>query len=164
MDAALAAGVPVYLTRDLPGAATRYSLDAAGPLIAVSPKAQPAPSSGQPVGAGILRTDVKIEVRHTHAGAVVRVTPTWIAAAPIKEALKVSARLLDAAGKQIVQDDRIPVHFAYPTTAWIAGEPVRDSYDLALPAGAPAGPYHVLLILYRATDGTEVGRVEADLN
>ncbi len=33
VDAALAAGKPVYLTRDLPGAAGRYSLDAAGPLI-----------------------------------------------------------------------------------------------------------------------------------
>ena len=36
VDAALAAGKPVYLTRDLPGAAGRYSLDAAGPLIAVA--------------------------------------------------------------------------------------------------------------------------------
>ena len=165
VDAALASGVPVYLTRDLPGASARYSLDAAGPLIAVSPKAQPggpsaAPPSGQPIGAGILLADAKTEVRHPHSGPVVRVTPTWVATAPVKEQLKVSARLLDAAGKQLLQDDRVPVHFTYPTSAWTPGELVRDSYDLALPSDAPTGPYTVLLILYRATDGGEVGRVQ----
>jgi hypothetical protein len=78
----------------------------------------------------------------------------------VKEQLKVSARLLDAAGKQLLQDDRVPVHFTYPTSAWAPGELVRDSYDLALPSDAPAGSYTVLLILYRATDGGEVGRVQ----
>jgi hypothetical protein len=165
VDAALASGVPVYLTRDLPGASARYSLDAAGPLIAVSPKAQPAaspagPPAGQPIGAGILLADARTEVRHPHSGPVVRVTPTWVATAPVKEQLKVSARLLDASGKQLLQDDRVPVHFTYPTSAWAPGELVRDSYDLALPPNAPAGPYTILLILYRATDGGEVGRVQ----
>jgi hypothetical protein len=161
VDAALASGVPVYLTRDLPGVSARYSLDAAGPLIAVSPKAQAvAPPSGQPIGAGILLADAKTEVRRPHSGPVVRVTPTWVATAPVKEQLKVSARLLDATGKQLLQDDRVPVHFTYPTSAWALGELVRDSYDLALPSDAPAGPYIVLLILYRATDGGEVGRVQ----
>jgi hypothetical protein len=161
VDAALAAGAPVYLTRDLPGAAGRYSLDAAGPLIAVSPKARPAaPPAGQPVAPNILLADIQTAVRRTHAGPVVRVAPTWVAAAPIGEALKVSARLLDAAGKQLVQDDRVPVHFTYPATAWVVGEPVADSYDLAVPPSAPAGPHRVLLIWYRAADGGEVGRVE----
>ena len=87
VDAALASGVPVYLTRDLPGASARYSLDAAGPLIAVSPKAQPAaPPSGQPIGAGILLADAKTEVRRPHSGPVVRVTPTWVATAPVQGA------------------------------------------------------------------------------
>ena len=161
VDAALAAGAAVYLTRDLPGAAGRYSLDAAGPLIAVSPKARPAaPPAGQPVAPNILLVDIQTAMRRTHAGPVVRVMPIWTATAPIGEELKVSARLLDAAGKQLVQDDRVPVRFTYPTTAWVVGEPVRDSYDLAVPPSAPAGPYRVLLIWYRAADGGEVGRVE----
>ena len=41
VEASLAQGEPVYLTRDLPGASGQYSLDAAGPLILVSAKAQP---------------------------------------------------------------------------------------------------------------------------
>ena len=86
VDAALAAGKPAYLTRDLPGAAGRYSLDAAGPLIAVSPKAPPAPPpSGQSIGADIVRVDAVTAVRHTHAGPVVRLALTWAATAPIGE-------------------------------------------------------------------------------
>ena len=55
IERGLAAGEPVYITRDLPGAAARYSLDASGPLIAVSPKAQPGPApDGEPMGAGIV--------------------------------------------------------------------------------------------------------------
>ncbi len=161
VEAGLAQGQPVYLTRDLPGAAIHYSLDAAGPLIAVSPKAKPAaPPAGQALGAGILLTDARHEIRQTHAGPVVRLALTWAAAAPIREELKVSARLLDAAGQAIVIEDRAPVHFTYPTTAWVPGETVRDVYDLRLPSGASPGSYAVLLILYRAADGNEVGRVQ----
>jgi hypothetical protein len=161
VDAALAAGKPAYLTRDLPGAAGRYSLDAAGPLIKVSPKATPAPPpAGQPVGADVVLVEARTEVRHPHAGPVVRLALTWAAARPISEELKVSARLVDAVGNVLVADDRVPVHFTYPTTAWTPGELVTDIYDLPLPAGAPGGEFSSLLILYRAADGGEVGRVQ----
>ena len=164
VDAALAAGRPAYLTRDLPGAAGRYSLDAAGPLIAVSPKATAAPSpEGQPLGADVVLAEARTEVRQTHAGPVVRLALTWAAVQPISEDLKVSARLVDAAGNVIAADDRVPVHFAYPTTAWVPGEPVTDVYDLPLPAGTPGGEFTPLLILYRAADGGEIGRVQLPL-
>ncbi len=161
VDAALAAGAPVYLTRDLPGAAARYSLDAAGPLIAVSPKAAPGPApAGRDMGAGIALVDARAEVRQPRSGPTVRLRVTWAAAAPVAEELKVSARLLDGAGNVLTADDRVPVHFAYPTTAWTPGETVDDVYDLTPPTAAPPGPYGVLLILYRAADGSEVGRAE----
>ena len=161
VDAALAAGRPVYLTRDLPGAAARYSLDAAGPLIAVSPKAQPASvAAGQTFGVGIVLVDAVAEVRRVHAGPVVRVTLVMAAGRPAVEELKVSARLLNAAGERIAQADAAPVHFAYPAPAWVPGETVRDVYDLALPPNAPSGSYGLLAILYRAASGSEVGRVQ----
>jgi hypothetical protein len=33
-------------------------------------------------------------------------------------------------------------------------------YDLPVPAGAPPGPYGLLVILYEASGGSEVARVE----
>jgi hypothetical protein len=161
IEAALAAGRPVYLTRDLPGAAARYSLDAAGPLIAVTAKATPTPAPpGQDVGTGIRLVNSRTEVRRTHGEPVVRLNLTWTAAEPLTEDLKVSARLVDQSGQPIVASDRVPVHFAYPTTAWVPGEMIQDVYDLPLPPGTPDGPYRILLVLYRAADASEVGRVE----
>ena len=162
VDAALAAGKPVYLTRDLPGASGRYSLDASrsvdrGQHRRRSPGPVPA---GQPVGADVVLTDARTEVRYPHAGPVVRLALTWAANQPLREELKVSARLVDGAGQVVAQDDRVPVHFTYPTTAWVPGERVTDVYDLPLPAGTPGGDFTPLLILYRAADGSEVGRVQ----
>jgi hypothetical protein len=161
VDQALARGEAVYLTRDLPGASARYSLDAAGPLIAVHPKATPGPApAGQPISDGVLLTSSQTEVRETHTGPLVRLHLAWATTRPITEELKVSARLLDPSGNVLVADDRVPVHFAYPTTAWAPGENVDDVYDLPVPASAPSGSYGLVVILYRAADGTEVGRME----
>jgi hypothetical protein len=160
IDQALASGQAVYLTRDLPGASARYSLDAAGPLIAVSRKATPGVAQeGQPLGGGILLARSEATVKETHAGQTVRLELTWAPTEPITENLKVSARLLDQAGNVLVADDRVPVHFAYPTTAWVPGESVNDVYDLPIPANSPPSPYGLLIVLYRASDGNELGRI-----
>ena len=85
---------------------------------------------------------------------------TWVPTEPITEDLKVSARLLDQTGNVLAANDRVPVHFAYPTTAWVPGESVDDVYDLPVPASAPPGSYGLLVILYRASDGSELGRIQ----
>ncbi len=91
-------------------------------------------------------------------GPAARVSLRWVAPQPVSEELKVSARLLNSAGEVAVAEDATPVHFTYPTTAWVPGEEVEDSYDLRLPPTAPPGQYSGLVILYRAADGAEVGR------
>ncbi|MGE5603480.1 MAG: DUF2723 domain-containing protein [Nitrososphaerales archaeon] len=158
VDAALRQGQPVYLTRDLQGVSQRYSLDAAGPLIRVSPKAQPGPppAGGQALGDLVL-LDASLRPLPAHDPAA-RVTLRWTAPQPVAEELKVSARLLNGAGEVVAKEDATPVHFVYPTTAWVPGEEVEDNYDLQLPAGAAPGEHSALVILYRAADGSEVGR------
>lgn len=158
VEAALSQGEPVYLTRDLSGVAQRYSLDAAGPLVQVSPKAQPGPppAGGQPFGDLVL-LDASLQPLLAHDPAA-RVTLRWTAPHLVTEELKISARMLNGAGEVVAKMDAAPVHFVYPTTAWVPGEEVEDSYDLQLPAGAAPGEYSALVILYRAADGSEVGR------
>lgn len=162
VESGLARGAPVYLTRDLPGASRRYSLNAAGPLIQVNTKPAPAAAAaGQEMGDGIRLLGAKTGIRAGHSALDVRVTVRWTASVPVSEALKVSARLLrPGSDAPLVANDQAPVHFAYPTTDWVTGQPVQDVYDLALPAQTPPGNYNVLLILYRAADGKEVGRAE----
>lgn len=55
--------------------------------------------------------------------------------------------LRGAAGEIVQQDAAHPVHGAYPTSRWQAGEVVADDYLLPLPAGAP--PDGVQVVLYR---------------
>jgi hypothetical protein len=163
LEAAMSKGQPVYLTRDLPGVGQRYSLDAAGPLVQVSVKATPGatPEGGKRMGsqpgATVILLDASIRPLPSNDRAA-RIALRWTAPEPVTEELKVSARLVNAAGETVVAEDAAPVHFTYPTTLWVAGETVDDSYDLLLPDSAAPGPYSALVILYRAADGAEIGR------
>lgn len=165
IGAALAEGTPVYITRPLAGASERYSLAGVGPLVRVWPKGKaqlvtPLHPLSLPFTEAVELAGYSVETRETHAGAMVRLTLHWRVAAPVGDDLKVSARLLDGAGEVVAAADDVPVHNTYPTRAWQSGETVVDSYDLPLPKDASPGPYGLLVILYRAADGSEVGRAE----
>jgi len=170
IETAVANGRAVYLTRELPEAAQQYHLHATGPLIAVnrSPLTNVATfdqAHHQPITPEINYIDFKLSRRpHTGSGvAPVRLTVAWQATKPISTNLKVSARLLDGAGTVVAVVDTIPVHFAYPTTAWRTGETITDVYDLLVPSDLPPDHYQPLLIWYDPAQGAlEVGRLEID--
>jgi hypothetical protein len=156
-------GKSVYLTRELPGAPTRWSLSAVGPLIRVDPNSE-LPTElhqiNQTVTPQINMVGYHIShPPHTGEGQpAVRLTTFWQVTAPISTELKVSARLLNQAGEIVSVVDTVPVHFAYPTIFWRPGEIVTDVYDLQLPT---AGEYTPLLIWYDpAQNAAEVGRIE----
>jgi hypothetical protein len=161
-------GKTVYLTRELPGAAQRWSLSAVGPLIRVNPTPAARPpeiaiAANQAVTPQITLVGyTPTRVAHTGQGpAPLRLTLLWQVTGPVPAGLKVSARLLDPAGAVQAVVDAVPVHFAYPTTAWRPGEIIADVYDLALPADTPPGPYTPLIIWYDpAQNAAEVGRIE----
>ncbi len=160
----LAQGESVYLTRELPGIPAEWHLSAAGPLIRVSTAPIAPPKFDTAVGAAIT-PEISL------AGYAIRRPPSHERPAPVRLSLmwqvggappadlKVSARLLNAAGDIAAVTDAVPVHFAYPTSRWKTGEAIADVYDLQLPAGA-TGEFTPLIILYDPANGaTEVGRV-----
>lgn len=169
----LRAGRAVYLTRTLPGAADRWHLGAAGPLIRVDD----APLEAAPPtmrAAGVDVTDrmrlLGYDLSHPDSGHgekddTWRLTLYWQPTARIEDDLKVSARLIGPAGELLAQTDAVPVHFAYPTDRWRTGEVVIDVYDLALPTGAFSGEGSALVIVYDPARGAaEVGRAELPLS
>ncbi|MDM8519368.1 DUF2723 domain-containing protein [Anaerolineales bacterium HSG6] len=167
IEQSLADGRAVFLTRELLGAVDKWSLSAVGPLIQVNPT----PITDIPLVTHPLEQTVMPEINlcgytfsrpsHTAEGMPpLRLSVVWQATAPMPTDLKVSARLLDSAGELVAVVDQIPVHFAYPTTAWRAGEFVTDVYDWQLPPDLPAGEYQPLIIWYDpAQNAAEVGRV-----
>jgi hypothetical protein len=59
-----------------------------------------------------------------------------------------SLRLLDAAGRQFVQQDIQPGYGYLPTTLWLPGEVVTDYPVLALPEGLAPGEYTLRVVTY----------------
>ncbi len=164
----LAQGKSVYLTRELPGTAERWSLNAVGPLIRVDPEPVTRPPEFSFGVDQVVIPDIRLlgydlsRPPHTGPGLPpVRLTLFWQVLSSPVSSLKVSARLLSPAGEPLTATDAVPVHFAYPTIAWRSGEIISDVYDLVLPVDTPAGPYTPLLIWYDpAQNAAEVGRIE----
>lgn len=161
----LANGQPVYLLRPLDGLAGSYQLDAVGPLIRVrtadmpaapEPAALPQPVTVAP---GVQVTHAAAWPVTGEAGRLARIGLTWHVTAPVTETLQVSARLLTPDGTTVGQFDAQPVHRSRPTTTWQPGERIVDIYDLVVPLNTST-PLTPLIILYRAADGTEIGRFE----
>lgn len=48
---------------------------------------------------------------------------------------------------------------AYRSALWRLGTAIADAYDLALPPGV-SGEFSILLIIYRADNGAELGRID----
>ena len=67
-----------------------------------------------------------------------------------------SLRLLDASGRQLVQQDIQPGYGYLPTTLWLPGETVTDYPVLTLPEGLAPGEYTLRVISYLFATG-EVG-------
>jgi len=157
IDREIGAGRAVFTTRPLTGLPDKYSLGALGPLVRVLPQPQTAALPADAARVGDIK--VRVEGVDQHGTSFVRVNVAWEPTAPIRADLKVSARLLD--GERLVaQRDDWPVHNAYHTNFWRSGEQIQDAYDLVAPSGLLPGSYQLLLILYQADSGAEVGRVD----
>lgn len=87
------------------------------------------------------------------AHAVLNLQVTWQPFQPFAENWKVFVHLVDPNDNVLAQFDGLPLEGTYPTSHWIPGELIHDTYPLLFPADAPAGPYHVFLGLYNETTG-----------
>ena len=81
-------------------------------------------------------------------GETIDLTLYWQAQAETDRSYKVFVHVLDATEQIVAQADSIPVDGSRPTTGWLPGEVIADRYSVALPAGLPAGPYHISAGMY----------------
>lgn len=88
------------------------------------------------------------------------VTLHWQALAQPPHAYTVFVHVLDRDGKQIGQQDNMPVHDQLPTSCWQPGEYVGDPYTLQL-AGEAHGPYTIGVGLYRSDTSARLARSDA---
>ncbi len=76
-----------------------------------------------------------------------------------------SLRVLDAAGRQIAQQDQETHGYGYlPTTLWMPGEMVTDHAVLPLPAGLAPGDYTLRIITYLRAAGEGGGETDVPVH
>jgi hypothetical protein len=102
--------------------------------------------------------DVRLLAR-IQAGDVLPLVVNWRVDGALTADYQVSLRLADDHGKTVKQLDRRPLDGRVPTSQWRVGETITDRYGLLVPEDAPAGTYHVELIMY-VLNGDEVLRVQ----
>ncbi len=81
-------------------------------------------------------------------GEAFTLTLTWRAEANPDYSYSVFVHLLDSTGHILAQRDAPPINGARPTTSWLAGELLSDSYTLTIPPATPPGAYTVKVGLY----------------
>jgi hypothetical protein len=76
-------------------------------------------------------------------GDTIHLTTVWQALQAVTIDYNAFVHLVDEAGQRVAGDDHAPYGGLYPTTAWGAGEMVRDTFTVTVPADAPPGLYTV---------------------
>lgn len=166
VEAALARGQTVFLTRPLKGIENEHALSALGPLIEVQtrPNKKDPPTPGVALNADfgdvqLLGYSASVEERNTR---LLPMTLYWQPTARISNDRLVSLKLLGDNGQLAGQIDRKPVLEAYPTTAWRTGEFIADYYAVPLFVGARPGEYALQVTLYDPTTGQVYGQAELE--
>ncbi|MBV9595601.1 MAG: glycosyltransferase family 39 protein [Chloroflexi bacterium] len=87
----------------------------------------------------------------------------WRTAAPMSTAYTVFVHVLDPSGQQVVaQRDAQPQDGNAPTTGWLVGEALDDTYTVQLPAGLAAGEYPIEVGAYDARSGARLTLANGD--
>jgi hypothetical protein len=158
LDLALSTERPVYLIKEMPGVEVKVAVQTEGRLWrVVGPAVQGEPT--YPLGSRLADAVVLAgHDRWPHSpspGELLQISLHWQALRPLTGKYHTFVHLVDAADKKIAQSDRQPGGVYYPTTLWRPGEQLRDDHTLTVPAGAPAGAYHLLVGMYTlSADGS----------
>ncbi len=89
-----------------------------------------------------------------------RVVLYWQALAPTPTPYKVFAHLVDAGGTLRAQRDQVPGAGEYPTTTWVKGEYLVDTFDISI-TNTPAGSYQIQIGMYDAETGARLPTFDA---
>jgi hypothetical protein len=149
LDAEGAGRVPVLSIDNQPISDKQYI----GPL-KFSPGALPATElqaaekTDAILGKSISLQGCAFKPQSIHPGDTLLVSCYWQSVAPVKQDYTAFVHLLDSSGNIHAQLDAMPRGGAYPTSAWEAGEIVRDDYALALPRDLAPGQYHIEIGMY----------------
>lgn len=132
LDGAAAAGKTVYLARFLPQLAGSYTLNAAGPLTAVTPKNQFNSSIAPAIFSyeGVDLIDVELKAKSAFHPTMAELHLVWRINETPAESARVFLRWQD--GASIFPAGRLPANDYLPFNGVVAGQTIQDFYLLPL--------------------------------
>jgi hypothetical protein len=154
LDSALSTGRPVYLIKPMPGLEVKAALgqpDPSGLTPVLGPAITAPPAFAEDVVIGDALRLLGFDVQRD--GETVQIDLHWQPLRPLDSDFTSFVQLLAAGDEKVAQSDHQPGGVYYPTSLWQPGDTLRDRHTLALPAGAPPGPYRLLVGMYRLIDG-----------
>jgi hypothetical protein len=114
--------------------------------------------AGDPAFGGIISLQgFQVDTTNPKAGQVLKLTLVWKADRAISADYTVFTHLVDASQNQSAGRDSMPLDGEYPTSEWLVGEQVVDTYDIAIPANAAPGPHHLAVGFYDPKTLTRLG-------
>jgi hypothetical protein len=124
----------------------------------------PSPQNDLDVNFGDKARLIGLDLPQTHVqpDEPVKLTLYWQAIAQFDKSRTVFVHFTDSEGRLVAQQDQIPGGGQFPTTGWLPGEYLVDSYTLHLPADISSGQYWLKIGLYDANDFSRLPVLESE--
>lgn len=100
------------------------------------------------LGPNVTYLGYDIESQTAKPGDMLHLTLYWQALGPTEKSYKVFTHLMNVEIGMWGQEDSFPVNETRPTTGWLPGEVIVDSYDIRVDPAAPAGEYFIEVGMY----------------
>ena len=113
----------------------------------------PPPSVVATLGNSLTLDSAEIGNTELIPGGQLSLALRWSAQARPEANYTVFVHVVGPDGKIWAQQDAQPVHGAFPTKQWSAGEEVVDRYVIPLAANSPAGAYQIEVGMYQPSTG-----------
>ena len=94
-----------------------------------------------------------LDAASLQAGQAISLALYWQARGEMTTSYTVFTHLLSHDGKLVAQQDQVPGAGKYPTTGWLPGEVIVDSYQIPVPGELPAGVYQLTAGMYDVRTG-----------
>jgi hypothetical protein len=93
-------------------------------------------------------------------GELLGLTLYWLANDASERPLTVFVQLLGQDGRIYAQQDQEPLAGGRPTTGWLEGEYIADTYQLAIDPNAKPGAYQLIVGMYNSQSGERLSSSE----
>jgi hypothetical protein len=94
-------------------------------------------------------------------GSTLTLTLYWQALGPMSQSYKVFTHLVGPDGEIWGQKDSLPGEGSLPTSGWVEGEYLVDSYQILVKPEAPSGEYVIEIGMYEESMGTRLTAFDA---